>query len=100
MSEVNTTQTPPTAPLESSPADSVATPHMSNLPRMSATAGAGSQEYVAINVASILGLLLGIGSLLAFMSPVLLFIPLFGLVVSIAACRQIGRSNGTETGLN
>lgn len=71
---------------------------VTGLHRMSTTAGVGSQEYVAINAAAIVALLLGFGSLLALMDNLLLIIPLAGVVVGIVALRQIRDSNGTQTG--
>jgi hypothetical protein len=65
---------------------------------MSRTAGLGTQEYVAINVAAVLTLLLGIASALALVTSLLLVIPVAGVVCGIVALRQIGDSNGTQTG--
>jgi hypothetical protein len=71
---------------------------LAKLHRMSRTAGLGTQEYVAINVAAVLALLLGIASALALVWSLLLIIPLAGVVCGIVALYQIADSNGTQTG--
>ncbi|HEV7299371.1 MAG TPA: hypothetical protein VGN72_08405 [Tepidisphaeraceae bacterium] len=68
------------------------------LHKMSTTAGVGSGDYVAVNGTSIVALLLGVGSWLTLMNPVLLFIPVAAVICAIFAIRQIGESNGTQTG--
>ena len=65
---------------------------------MSTTAGVASQRYVAYNTASIIGALLGLASGLMFLSPLLIAIPIVGLIVSIVGWHQIRDSSGTETG--
>jgi hypothetical protein len=72
--------------------------HFSQLPRMSPTAGAGDQEYVAINVAAVFSLLVGFTSLLALMDAVLVIIAVVAVALAATALRQINRSNGTQTG--
>jgi len=79
-------------------AESAATEHLVRLPKMSATAGVGVQEYVAISVSAVFSLLLGFASLLAIMESALIVIPILALALSIVALRQINRSNGTQTG--
>lgn len=71
---------------------------LGHLYKMSTTAGLGSQEYVAINTLAVLGVILGIASVLAIMANVLLVIPLVGFIFSAVAFRQIEASNGTQTG--
>lgn len=71
---------------------------LASLHKMSTTAGVGSQEYVAINIPSIIALLVGLASVLATLSPVLLLVPVAGLGVGLAALAQIRASNGTQTG--
>jgi hypothetical protein len=67
--------------------------------KMSTTAGLGSGDYVAVNGTAIAAVLLGIASaLVLFKSPVLLMIPLVGIVCAVIAFVQISRSNGTQTG--
>ena len=61
---------------------------LARLHRMSRTAGLGAQDYVAINVAAVLSVLLGL----------LLVIPLAGVICGIVALHQIKDSNGTQTG--
>ena len=91
-------------PQQSSPIDRTANPNgdgddpLAKLHRMSRTAGLGTQEYVAINVAAVLALLLGIASALALVWNLLLIIPLAGVVCGIVALYQIGDSNGTQSG--
>jgi hypothetical protein len=80
------------------PADPVATDHIASLPTMSLTAGLGSGDYVAVSAAAIVALLLGLASLLSFISDTLLLIPLAGLIVALVALRNIRKSSGTLTG--
>ena len=82
--------TPPAAPADDDP--------LAHLHKMSTTAGLGSGDYVAVNGTAVFALLLGLASALALMSEALLLLPLACLVVSIVALRQIGHSNGTQTG--
>jgi hypothetical protein len=71
---------------------------LGHLYKMSTTAGLGSQEYVAINTLAVLGVILGVASILAVMANVLLILPLAGFIFSAIAFIQIQRSNGTQTG--
>ena len=71
---------------------------LASLHKMSTTAGITSQEYVAINIPSILALLVGLASVLAVLSPVLLILPVAGVIVGLIALAQIRASNGTQTG--
>ncbi len=71
---------------------------VTGLYKMSTTAGVGSQEYVAINVPSVITALFGAASFLALMSDVLLVVPVVGVICGIVALRQIRNSNGTQTG--
>jgi len=90
------TQTNPTsAPQADSATDSDPLLH---LHKMSTTAGVGSQEYVAVNVTSVIAVLFGLASLLAIASPVLLIFPIVGVALGVVALRQVKRSNGTQTG--
>lgn len=96
-------QTPPeisdarAVPTPSSTADPAIDPLL-KLHKMSTTAGVGSGDYVAVNATSIVAILLGIASLLAMFEPMLLILPAIGVIVSILSLRQIGQSNGTQTG--
>ena len=72
---------------------------LGNLYHMSATAGVGTQEYVAINPTAVTSLIMGLGSILVFLSSMLLVIPLAGLICGIIAAVQVRRSNGTQTGM-
>lgn len=71
---------------------------LASLHRMSTTAGVASQEYVAINHTAIATLLLGLASISVVMANLLLVLPVVALVCGIIALRQIGNSNGTQTG--
>ncbi len=70
---------------------------LAHLFKMSTTS-AGGQEYVAINATSIASVLIGVASVLVFLSDVLFIVPLAGLVCAIVALIQIRRSSGTQTG--
>lgn len=85
---------PQTSPQSTPPGDDP----LSHLFKMSKTAGLGSGEYVAVNGTAVFALLLGFASALTLLEPLLLLIPLVGIVVSIMAFVQIARSNGTQTG--
>ncbi|HMB95794.1 MAG TPA: DUF4190 domain-containing protein [Tepidisphaeraceae bacterium] len=76
-----------------SPADPLASLH-----KMSRTAGAGTQEYVAINTTSVAALLLGLASILAMVGAILLIVPVVAILVSVIALRQIRNSGGTQSG--
>ncbi|MGH7176770.1 MAG: DUF4190 domain-containing protein [Tepidisphaeraceae bacterium] len=71
---------------------------VTGLHRMSRTAGLGSQDYVAINGTSISALVFGLASAAVLLSPIFLVIPTTGIVLAIFALRQIGNSNGTQSG--
>ncbi len=71
---------------------------LASLHKMSTTAGISSQEYVAINIPSVIALLLGMSSVFAVLHPVLLLIPLAAVVTALASLSQIRQSNGTQTG--
>jgi hypothetical protein len=72
---------------------------LSRLYHMSTTAGAGTQDYVAINATAVGALVLGLGSVLALLSNVMLAIPVAGVICAVVAIGQIRRSNQTQTGL-
>jgi hypothetical protein len=80
------------------PADAGPDP-LASLKKMSATAGAGTQDYVAINTLAIVAALLGVASVLVFFSDVLLVVPAVGIVCAAVAWRQIRGSNGTQAGV-
>ena len=72
---------------------------LASLHKMSTTAGISSQEYVAINIPSLIALLLGAASVLAVLVPnPLLLIPVLGVITGLVSLRQIRQSNGTQTG--
>jgi hypothetical protein len=71
----------------------------SHLHKMSTTAGLGSGDYVAINAAAVVALLLGAGSAtVLFNNLFFLIFPVLGVITGIIAWRQIAESNGTQTG--
>jgi hypothetical protein len=70
-----------------------------HLHKMSTTAGLGSGDYVAINIAAVVCLLLGAASaFVLFGSAIFLLFPLAGLITGVLAWLQISESNGTQTG--
>ncbi len=71
---------------------------LASLHRMSTTAGVASQQYVAVNTAAVIALILGIASGLTMLSQMLLIVPLAGIICAVVAWRRIDDSNGTETG--
>jgi hypothetical protein len=71
---------------------------LASLHRMSTTAGAASQEYVAINLPAVATLLLGLASISVVMGDTLLVLPILAVLCGVVALRQIGNSNGTQTG--
>ena len=91
-------QLPHEDPLTQTTASPAATEHLAHLPKMSPTAGVGVQEYVAVNVAAVVSLLIGFASMLAIMADELVVIPLAAIITAVIALRQINDSNGTQTG--
>ena len=73
---------------------------LASLHKMSTTAGLtyGAQEYVAVNVTSVVAVLLAAVGALSLMVDILLVIPIAAVIVAIVALRQISDSNGTQTG--
>jgi hypothetical protein len=72
--------------------------HLAHLHKMSTTAGVTNQDYVAVNPLAVVAATLGVTSGLAFFGWLLLVIPIVGIIFAIVAVRQIGDSNGTQTG--
>ncbi|HEV8607638.1 MAG TPA: hypothetical protein VGQ99_20045 [Tepidisphaeraceae bacterium] len=68
------------------------------LHKMSTTAGVGSQDYVAINNAAIVSVILGLCTALAFLGVPFLVIGAAGIVSGVIALLQIRHSNGTQGG--
>jgi hypothetical protein len=81
------------APPPSEPSDPIAKLH-----KMSTTAGVGSQDYVAINNAAIISVILGLCTALAFLGIPFLVVGAAGIVFGIIALVQIRHSNGTQGG--
>jgi hypothetical protein len=80
------------------PVSAAGTEHLRHLPKMSPTAGVGTEDYVAISVPAVFALLLGFTSILALMEAPFVVIALAGIVVAIVALVQIPNSNGTQSG--
>ena len=95
MTDLNAPKTAPT--LLVSDAEDGPDP-LANLHKMSTTAGITSQEYVAINIPSIISVVLGVASVVAVLNPVLLVVPLAAVLTALASLSQIRASNGTQTG--
>lgn len=91
----STTTATATAP---APRDGDGPDPLASLHKMSTTAGITSQEYVAINIPSIIALVLGLASVVAVLNRVLLVVPLAAVVTAVIALRQVRESNGTQTG--
>jgi hypothetical protein len=72
---------------------------IANLHKMSTTAGVGSQDYVAINNAAIVSVILGLCTALAFLGIPFLIVGAAGIVSGIIAIVQIRHSNGTQGGM-
>jgi hypothetical protein len=90
MSETQEQQIRPSLPSDPDP--------LGKLYHMSTTAGVGSQDYVAVNVVSVVAVLLGLASSLALLDPMLLAMPLLAILFAAIALWQIGSSGGTQTG--
>lgn len=92
------------APASNTPSDAassngVATASgINRLKKMSTTAGLGSGDYAAVNTLSVVAIAGALLSILALLTDLLLIIPVLTLVSGIVALRQIGASNGTQTG--
>ena len=83
------------------PADSNAPPAepLTNLFKMSPTAGVATTDYASINSMAIVTILLGVASVLSLFSSYVLIVPLAGIICGIIAVRQIRDSNGTQVGM-
>ena len=77
---------------------SVSDDPIASLHRMSTTAGVATSDYVAINSMAIMSLVLGMATVLAIAWMPLMLVGLAGIVCGVMAIRQIGQSNGTQTG--
>jgi hypothetical protein len=76
-------------------------PAMRSLYHMSRTAGVGLQDYAAVNVFAVIGVLLAVASVLVVIfadAPAMLILPAAAIVVSVIAFLQVQHSNGTQTG--
>ncbi len=85
-------------PSQSSPTPSQQGDSIAHLHKMSTTAGVGSQDYVAINNAAIVSVILGMCTALAFLGIPFLIVGAAGIVSGIIALVQIRHSNGTQGG--
>ena len=82
-------------------ADARTDPAMKALYHMSRTAGVGLGDYAAVNVLSVVGLIVGIACFVLLVfddSLVLLALPLGAIIVCTIAIAQIRGSNGTQVG--
>src|SRR5688500_12187527 len=89
------TSAPPSA-VQMANADAVDAPTHALYP-MSRTAGVGLGDYAAVNVRAVIGLILGVASVLALIfadSYLPLIIPAAAIVVSLIGLVQIRNSNG------
>src|SRR3954471_19886402 len=84
-------------PTPARPATATADP-LAGLHKMSTTAGVTNLDYVAVNQTAIAAVLLGLLSAVSFFGHLLLVIPIVGVIFAVVALRQIGNSNGTQTG--
>src|SRR5438874_2243110 len=57
-----------------------------------------TSSYRSLSVLAIISLVVGIAAPLAFIGPLLLAIPLFGIALSLVALRQIAASEGALAG--
>src|SRR5271170_804167 len=85
-------------PAAPTPVGAAGTDHLRELPKMSSTAGVGTEEYVAINVPAVFALLLGFAGILALIEAPFVVIALAAIVVAIVAMVQIAKSSGTQAG--
>jgi hypothetical protein len=92
--------TPPASPTTDRPMNggAAAGDPLARLHKMSTTAGVTNLDYVAVNQTAIAAVLLGLLSALSFFGYLLLVIPIVGAIFAMIALRQIGDSNGTQTG--
>ena len=65
---------------------------------MSKTAGLGSGDYAAVSATAVTALVIGLGGGLALLHPVLLLLPLTGVILAILSLRRIAQSAATQTG--
>ena len=93
MTELKDTSTAAAPDRPARPASDEPDP-LASLHKMSTTAGITSQEYVAINIPSIIALIVGLAGVVAALTPVLLLVPVAGVVVGMVALSQIRASNG------
>lgn len=76
-------------------------PAMRSLYKMSRTAGVGLQDYAAVNVLAVIGVIVAVASVLCLIFAdvtAFLVLPAAAMVVCIIAFIQIQHSNGTQTG--
>jgi hypothetical protein len=92
-------QAPPTPEAAAPPgSDADAAAHLARLHKMSTTAGVTNIDYVAVNQTAVVALVLGVLSAVALFGPLLLVVPVVGIVFAVVAIRQINDSSGTQTG--
>lgn len=71
---------------------------LAGLARMSTTAGAGLQEYRAINPWGVTSIVAGLASWLALLTLLLLVVPVIAILCGAVALVQVRRSHGTQSG--
>jgi hypothetical protein len=71
---------------------------LEGLHKMSTTAGVATQDYVAINALAVASAVLGLATTLSLVGTPFIAIGLASIVAGIVALRQIGDSNGTQSG--
>jgi hypothetical protein len=77
-------------------------PAMQKLFQMSRTAGVGLQDYRAVNVVSVVALMVGVASFFCIVFrdyDMLLALPVLAVILGLVAAIQIARSNRTQTGI-
>src|SRR5258706_13413962 len=83
-------------PSQSTPTPSDQGDSIAHLHKMSTTAGVGSQDYVAINNAAIVSVILGKCTALALLGMQFFIVGAAGIVTGIVALVQIRYSNATQ----
>jgi hypothetical protein len=82
-------------------ADTRTDPAMKALYHMSRTAGVGLGDYAAVNVLSVIGLIVGVSCCLLLIfgeSLIMLLLPAVAVIICVVAILQIRGSNGTQVG--
>ena len=67
-----------------------------HLHKMSTTAGVGTEDYVAVNVTSVVAVLFGLASLLSMFNTVLLVFPIVGVILGLIALARCPTATGRK----